>query len=173
MMYMFVEAVFKFEGGYSNHSYDPGGDTMYGISARFNPEVADKIKNQTLTREEATDIYLTKYFDSKCREYLKSGFIDLAFIRFDCLVTGHKEVLSTMNSLVDTVGTFDYSRRFIIDSLWDKASMHGSSINQRIINYQSKHNKPMIDLSRGLTNRCIKRCIYAKYFQEIYRRTQS
>jgi hypothetical protein len=46
------------EGGYSNDPNDPGGETKYGISKRFNPEV--DVKNLTL--EQAKDIYRRKYW---------------------------------------------------------------------------------------------------------------
>jgi len=46
------------EGGYSNDPNDPGGETKYGISKRYNPDV--DVKNLTL--EGAKQIYLEKYW---------------------------------------------------------------------------------------------------------------
>jgi lysozyme family protein len=54
-----VEEVLLFEGGYSNDPDDPGGETKYGISARFNPEV-ESIPD--LTIEDASDIYYRDYW---------------------------------------------------------------------------------------------------------------
>lgn len=34
-----VSKTFELEGFYSDHKYDPGGQTMYGISSKWNPEV--------------------------------------------------------------------------------------------------------------------------------------
>lgn len=53
-----VEVVLAHEGGYTHHPDDPGGETNYGICARYNPGV--DIKN--LTRAEAIEIYWTNYW---------------------------------------------------------------------------------------------------------------
>lgn len=50
--------VLKHEGGYVNDPDDPGGETNFGISKRYNPNV--DIKN--LTEREAAEIYLKKYW---------------------------------------------------------------------------------------------------------------
>jgi hypothetical protein len=52
------EIVVGLEGGYSNDSNDPGGETKYGISKRYNPDI--DIKNLTL--EQAKQIYLERYW---------------------------------------------------------------------------------------------------------------
>jgi len=54
-----VELILKHEGGYINHSSDPGGETNYGISKRAYPDV--DIAN--LTKEDATAIYKRDYWD--------------------------------------------------------------------------------------------------------------
>ncbi len=46
------------EGGYTNDPKDPGGETKYGISKRWNPDV--DIKN--LTVDQAKAIYLKRYW---------------------------------------------------------------------------------------------------------------
>lgn len=46
------------EGGYSDDPNDPGRETKYGISKRYNPEV--DVKNLTL--DQAKEIYLKKYW---------------------------------------------------------------------------------------------------------------
>ena len=53
-----VEEVMLFEGGYVNDPDDPGGETKYGIAARYNPGI--DIKN--LTIDQASDIYYYKYW---------------------------------------------------------------------------------------------------------------
>lgn len=60
------EIVVGIEGGYVNDPADPGGETKYGISKRFHPDL--DIKNLTL--EEAKDIYHSEY-------WLPSGAADL------------------------------------------------------------------------------------------------
>ena len=48
-----IEKVLKHEGGYVNDPTDLGGETNYGITKRFYPDV--DIKN--LTEEQAKEIY--------------------------------------------------------------------------------------------------------------------
>jgi lysozyme family protein len=52
------EFVIKWEGGYSNDPDDPGGETNFGISRRFHPE----IDIQHLTESEAKSIYHDEYW---------------------------------------------------------------------------------------------------------------
>lgn len=53
----------SYEGGYSNDPKDPGGETKYGISKRYHPNV--DIKN--LTQGAAMEIYRKEYWDvMKC-----------------------------------------------------------------------------------------------------------
>jgi len=54
-----MKFVFKWEGGYSNHPSDPGGETNFGIAKRSHPDV--DIKN--LTEEGAKEIYRKAYWD--------------------------------------------------------------------------------------------------------------
>ena len=50
--------VIGLEGGYSNDPNDPGGETKYGISKRYNPDV----DVASLTLEQAKKIYLERYW---------------------------------------------------------------------------------------------------------------
>lgn len=49
---------FQWEGGYVNDPQDPGGETKYGISKRFHPNVNIK----ALTPDQATQIYYNEYW---------------------------------------------------------------------------------------------------------------
>lgn len=55
-----IDIIIRLEGGeaYTNHPADPGGETKFGISKRYNQEL--DIKN--LTREQATEVYANKYW---------------------------------------------------------------------------------------------------------------
>lgn len=53
-----LKFVLDHEGLYSNDSKDPGGETKWGISKRYHPDL--DIKN--LTPEEATKIYYDEYW---------------------------------------------------------------------------------------------------------------
>ena len=54
-----IEEVLLFEGGYSNDSADPGGETNWGISSRAHPEIKN-IKDLTL--EDAIQVYYKDYW---------------------------------------------------------------------------------------------------------------
>ena len=54
-----MEFTSKWEGGLVNDKYDKGGQTKYGISKRWYPDL--DIEN--LTRKQAKQIYRTEYFD--------------------------------------------------------------------------------------------------------------
>jgi lysozyme family protein len=54
-----IDMVLVHEGGYVDHSSDPGGETKYGISKRAYPDV--DIKN--LTKEDAKELYRKDYWD--------------------------------------------------------------------------------------------------------------
>ena len=54
-----IEQVLEHEGGYVNDPKDLGGETKYGITKRFYPDV--DIKN--LTVEQAKEIYKKDYWD--------------------------------------------------------------------------------------------------------------
>ena len=72
-----VEVVLKHEGGYVNDPNDLGGETNFGITKRFYPDV--DIKN--LTKEQAKKIYNQDYWrPAKCDEvpnHLKHIYFDM------------------------------------------------------------------------------------------------
>ena len=53
-----LEFTLKWEGGYVNDPRDPGGETKWGISKRFHPDLDIK----GLTAEQAAGIYATEYW---------------------------------------------------------------------------------------------------------------
>lgn len=54
-----IAFVLAHEGGFVDHPDDAGGPTNFGISSHHNPDVDVR----RLTREEAVEIYWTKYWD--------------------------------------------------------------------------------------------------------------
>ena len=72
-----IEHVLKHEGGYVNDPTDLGGETNYGITKRFYPDV--DIKN--LTKEQAKEIYRRDYWDKnrvdELPEQLRHIFFDM------------------------------------------------------------------------------------------------
>ena len=76
-----IEGVLKHEGGYVNDPTDLGGETNFGITKRFYPDV--DIKN--LTEEGAKEIYKKDYWDKNKVDDLPD---DLKHIYFDmCVLT--------------------------------------------------------------------------------------
>ena len=70
------------EGGYVHSAADPGGETNFGISKRFNPEV--DIKN--LTVDGAKEIFFRKYWtEAKCQQ-IADRFPELATVVMDTAV---------------------------------------------------------------------------------------
>jgi lysozyme family protein len=62
-----IKFVLSWEGGYSNDSKDPGGETNFGISKRTYPDL--DIKN--LTKEQAIEIYRRDYWGKAGCDYLQ------------------------------------------------------------------------------------------------------
>ena len=85
-----IEQVLKHEGGYVNDPKDLGGETKYGITKRFYPDV--DIKN--LTIEQATEIYKKDYWDKNKVESLPQN---LWHIYFDmCVNMGKRTAVKVL-----------------------------------------------------------------------------
>lgn len=83
------------EGGYSNNSKDPGGETNWGISKRSYPDL--DIAN--LTRDQAKAIYLRDFWVQSGAEQLPAVGFDL----FDMAV--NSGAARAVRTLQDAVGT--------------------------------------------------------------------
>ena len=85
-----IEKVLEHEGGYVNDPKDLGGETKYGITKRFYPDV--DIKN--LTIEEAKEIYKKDYWDKNRVESLPQN---LWHIYFDmCVNMGKRTAVKVL-----------------------------------------------------------------------------
>ena len=85
-----IETVLEHEGGYVNDPKDLGGETKYGITKRFYPDV--DIKN--LTIEQATEIYKKDYWDKNRVESLPQN---LWHIYFDmCVNMGKRTAVKVL-----------------------------------------------------------------------------
>ena len=85
-----IEKVLEHEGGYVNDPKDLGGETKYGITKRFYPDV--DIKN--LTIEQATEIYKKDYWDKNKVESLPQN---LWHIYFDmCVNMGKRTAVKVL-----------------------------------------------------------------------------
>jgi len=69
----FIDVILRNEGGYVNDRDDKGGETKYGISKRFYPDV--DIKNLTL--EQAKEIYFRDYYSILNLKYIKDDRLAL------------------------------------------------------------------------------------------------
>lgn len=74
-----VEIILEHEGGYSNISLDPGGETNFGISKKAYPAV----NISTLTKKQAIDIYKRDYWDKNRLDEFPEC---IKLIYFDCCV---------------------------------------------------------------------------------------
>lgn len=95
------------EGGYVNHSEDPGGETNWGISKRSYPNVNIK----ALTREGAKDIYRRDFWNRIHADELHDG---VAFQAFDFAVNSGIE--TAVRKLQAALGVAD-------DGHWGPVSM--------------------------------------------------
>ena len=85
-----IKKVLEHEGGYVNDPKDLGGETKYGITKRFYPDV--DIKN--LTIEQATEIYKKDYWDKNKVETLPQN---LWHIYFDmCVNMGKRTAVKVL-----------------------------------------------------------------------------
>ena len=85
-----IKKVLEHEGGYVNDPKDLGGETKYGITKRFYPDV--DIKN--LTIEQATEIYKKDYWDKNKVESLPQN---LWHIYFDmCVNMGKRTAVKVL-----------------------------------------------------------------------------
>ena len=85
-----IEKVLEHEGGYVNDPTDLGGETKYGITKRFYPDV--DIKN--LTEEQAKEIYRKDYWDKNKVESLPQN---LWHIYFDmCVNMGKRTAVKVL-----------------------------------------------------------------------------
>ena len=93
-----IEKVLEHEGGYVNDPKDLGGETNFGITKRFYPDV--NIKN--LTREQAKDIYKRDYWDKNRVESLPQ---ELWHIFFDmCVNMGRRTAVKILQRAAKNKG---------------------------------------------------------------------
>ena len=93
-----IEKVLHHEGGYVNDPKDLGGETKYGITKRFYPDI--DIKN--LTIEQATEIYKKDYWDRNKVESLPQN---LWHIYFDmCVNMGKRTAVKVLQRAANNKG---------------------------------------------------------------------
>lgn len=94
----YLKVILKHEGGYVNHSSDPGGETMYGICKRSYPNL--DIKN--ITVEQASEIYYKDYWKPLNIENVSNELIKLHL--FDMAVNaGIKPAVKLLQSVLGVV----------------------------------------------------------------------
>lgn len=168
----FCKRVIDMEGGFVNDPSDPGLATMYGISSRFNPDVADKIINRTLTKTEAERIYIRKYIEQyNIDKFILKDLICLAFLLFDSRVSGHKEVRTVIRDSYDNYGysldsvlrlnLTQYDRWFLnvkaLTAVRDNCAFIARSANERLAKSAKKMGLPYKNYYIGFYNRGVKR----------------
>ena len=93
-----IDIVIKHEGGYVNDPNDLGGETKYGITKRFYPDV--DIKN--LTEEEAKQIYYDDYW---VPNKVPSMHDNVKHIFFDmCINQGRGTAVKVLQRAVNSKG---------------------------------------------------------------------
>ena len=93
-----IEKVLEHEGGYVNDPKDLGGETKYGITKRFYPELNIK----ELTIEKAKQIYKQDYWDKNKDESLQQN---LWHIYFDmCVNMGKRTAVKVLQRAANNKG---------------------------------------------------------------------
>ena len=93
-----IEKVLEHEGGYVNDPKDLGGETKYGITKRFYPELNIK----ELTIEKAKEIYKKDYWDRNRVESLPQN---LWHIYFDmCVNMGKRTAVKVLQRAANNKG---------------------------------------------------------------------
>ena len=85
-----IEKVLEHEGGYVNDPKDLGGETKYGITKRFYPDL--DIKN--LTIEQAKEIYKKDYWDKNRIESLPQELWHIFF--YMCVNMGRRTAVKIL-----------------------------------------------------------------------------
>ena len=93
-----IDKVLEHEGGYVNDPNDLGGETKYGITKRFYPDVDIK----SLTKEDAKDIYKRDYWDKNKIDDLPDN---LKHIFFDmCVNQGRGTAVRVLQRAINSKG---------------------------------------------------------------------
>ena len=93
-----IEHVLEKEGGYVNDPTDLGGETKYGITKRFYPDI--DIKN--LTKEQAKEIYKRDYWDKNRVDEIP---VQLRHIFFDmCVNQGRGTAVKVLQRAANAKG---------------------------------------------------------------------
>lgn len=161
---------------------DPGGITLFGLTARDHPNIADKIVSAKLTLEEAKDVFREEYFDKIYGGYQLPRLI--AFIAYDARIHGSFESIVDLQNWLRTkghnitnegkFGPSTYSAvmsispdqyRDLVNYLLDHAASSAAKAAKRVRDYQDKHGLPPYDYTNGFTNRLVKRYTQAERVQ--------
>lgn len=87
------------EGGYANHPSDPGGETMWGITARVAIKEGYTGDMHALPRETAKSIYKRKYWDAVMADRLPEA---VRYTVFDAAVnSGPRQAISWLQRALD------------------------------------------------------------------------
>lgn len=188
----FYLATLNFEGKASDHSWDPGGSTMYGLSATYNPLIADKIVDRSLTIDEAIDYVYNQYFLRYKLDQIKNEA--LAFIIFDSIFSGQsREIIRSIQNVANAMGipqqvklpmlstdgvigpktiavlngvdTSD-EEEAVVSVLKVRAQTHAKLIGSSIMKWQENRDIESVDVSNGILNRMNKRLAKATNFSE-------
>jgi lysozyme family protein len=170
-------------GGWVNDPSDPGGVTQWGISQRFNPRYASKIRQGILTKEEAVDIYYTKYYRPIYR--VDDLFEPFAYLLFDGRVHGSgRSLIRDLQSMTNLISgsrlavdgiygpqTFQALSRLsrtaradLLETLAITAPHQARKVAQATMNTQQRTGLKQYDYTKGFTARFTKRVAIAKSF---------
>jgi lysozyme family protein len=178
----------KFEGKSSNDKRDPGKATMFGLSEKSNPDIAEKLINRTLTEDEAIKVYFNKYYKSIYN--IAALHSALAFIIFDAGIHGSRESIREMQYWANRnarkegsaqiaedgfFGPASFERfdelseaeiKSMLKYLISKAPANASLAAQRVMRVQKRDGLEVYDYTEGFKNRLMSRYSVSQKFLE-------
>lgn len=148
--------ILEAEGGYSNDSRDPGGETRYGISKRSHPEV----NIEALTIEEARELYRNDYWEKLSCDQLPPP---LAIALFDGgvnhgLIPAAKMFQRALHTIEDgMLGpiTIDRAKHGTVEAILPNYLSYRADLYRRLGNADVYFRGWAVRLFR-LQNRCLK-----------------
>lgn len=161
-----------FEGEYSNHPADKGGETIYGVTEKFDKKAFDKIVklwrdgNKELAKEEALKVYNKNYYlKAKCDLLESVNMMDsIVHQLFDMAV--NMGVKTSIKILQKAMNVYNKRESVMVDGvlgnetlselrIMNNKEFNNILVDQRIVRYKEivSANSSQSVFLKGWTNR--------------------
>jgi lysozyme family protein len=167
-----VGSIYKRENnGFSltdtNHSHDPGGRTIAGMTVRDNPELSKWDDSSELERCLILLSVYKKYIDKVSRDVpfeVRFLLVHARFVGFDQVVVAVQEYLNIKGKKVAVDGIYgpqteralsgyDRTPSGLMEFINEASGKIAAREAAQVMNYQKKHKMKVVNLTRGYVNR--------------------